>query len=48
MNKEIGVKTLKGYSISEQVLYTTTLEHSYRPVEDRTRLQRTLKASLRI
>lgn len=48
MNKEMEVKTLKVYSISEWVLYTTTLEHSYRPVEDRTRLQRILRASLRI
>lgn len=43
-----SVKTLKGYSINEQVLYTTILKHSYRPAEDRTRLQRTLTASLRI
>lgn len=49
MNKnEIKVKTLKRYSITEQVVYITRLKFSYRPKEDRARLQSTFKASVRI
>lgn len=47
INTEIKVKTLKRYSVTEHIAYTPRLKFSYKPMEDRIRLQNTSKTSLR-